>query len=613
MAAEGVNFTGLSSGVDTKSIVDQLMRLERIPITRVELRRNREEARQKALNEISTKISQVRAAADALRDPTFWNGGPKAVGGDDASYGVVASSTTVKSAYAVQVKQLAAADAWRQQATAGTSTLAASYTAPGVLADKTTKLTDLKDASGTSLGVAVGQTITFAATKGEPGSQTPVSVGYTVTATSTLEDLRAAVQTGMAGSTVTIEAGGRLRVQSAIGLDAALSDVSMTTGVAAFDTQFSAATVSSTTASGYGTVRTSGPLRLIVGDEGAAASALSFEVALTAGMTMAEVAARINASNGGVTAAVIDGRLQVTGSATGAASDVRFDPLSSIAQDLGFVAGGVPNPAAHVVTSRDAIVNVNGADVTSASNTATSIIPGATLTLKAVATSASTVTTDPLSVDAAEAEKRAKALVDAYNGAMDMLNIKMSEKSVTAPTNEVDRNKGTLFGSSQLRSVKDALQRAFGDVVTGLDTGRNTASSAGLSTGAIGTGVNKDTLAGRLTFDSATFTALFASDRTALRAIFDRDGATEAEDGIAQRLSDVTKLLTQTGGTLQSAIAGSGTQVSRLQTRITEMTTRLTATESRLKTQFLAMERAISQLNASRNSLAALPQPGFNQ
>ena len=66
-----------------------------------------------------------------------------------------------------------------------------------------------------------------------------------------------------------------------------------------------------------------------------------------------------------------------------------------------------------------------------------------------------------------------------------------------------------------------------------------------------------------------------------------------------------TKVLTQTGGTLQSAIDGSSSQVTRLQTRISDMTLRLTATEKLLKTQFLAMERAISQLNTSRNLFAA--------
>ncbi len=614
MATDGVNFTGLSSGVDTKSIVDQLMRLERIPITRVELRKNREEARQKALNEISTKVSQVRAAADALRDPTFWTGGAKATGGDDASYGVVAGATTAKASYKIQVKQLATADAWQQVATRGTDTFGASYAGAGVFAGKTTLLTDLKDGGGASLGLVAGQTVTLSGQRGEVGSQTPVTVAYTVTATSTLEDLRAAMQTGLPGAEVAIEPGGRLKITSAPGADADLSDLRLGNGQAgAFDAHFASGTVASTAGTGYSTVRTTGPLRIHVGDESAPATRLSFDVPLTAGMTMAQVAAKINEAGGGVTAGVIDGRLRITGTGTGAASDVRFDPSSTIAQDLGFVAGGVHSTAARALTAQDAVVAVDGTDISSPSNTATTIIPGVTLTLKATAGTASTVTSDPTFVDGAEAEKRAKALVDAYNAAMDAINIKMTEKSVTAPTNEVDRNKGTLFGSSQLRAVKDSLQRAFGDVITGLDTGRNTAAAAGLSTGAIGTGVNKDTLAGRLTFDSAAFTAMFASDRAALRAIFDRDGATAAEDGIAQRLSDVAKNLTQTGGTLQSAIEGSSSQVSRLQTRISDMTTRLTGTEKLLKSQFLAMERAIAQLNASRNSLMALPQPGFNR
>ncbi len=144
--ANGINFTGLASGVDTSSIVTQLMALERAPVTRMSNQIDVENARKSALQDISTKLLSLRTAADSLRNIPFWAGAPHGSSGDDSSYTIAASSGAPKASYQVQVKRLATGEVYAHGATAGVRDFGAANAGLNVFAAKTTKLTDLTDA-----------------------------------------------------------------------------------------------------------------------------------------------------------------------------------------------------------------------------------------------------------------------------------------------------------------------------------------------------------------------------------------------------------------------------------------------------------------------------------
>ena len=146
--ATGISFSGLGSGIDTASIVDQLIALERVPITQVQERQDREKARQTALQDIASRIANLRTAAQALTDPTFWNGAPFATSGDENSYTVTASSTSAKAAYQVKVLNLAASDVHVQTSSAGIRQFGATYSASGVFAAGTSLLSGLTTSAG---------------------------------------------------------------------------------------------------------------------------------------------------------------------------------------------------------------------------------------------------------------------------------------------------------------------------------------------------------------------------------------------------------------------------------------------------------------------------------
>src|SRR3712207_3267264 len=69
MAESGFNVTGLASGLDTASIISQLMAMERRPITLMQRRQTSLKKVDEAWGQINTKLSSLRTAIDSLKKP----------------------------------------------------------------------------------------------------------------------------------------------------------------------------------------------------------------------------------------------------------------------------------------------------------------------------------------------------------------------------------------------------------------------------------------------------------------------------------------------------------------------------------------------------------------
>jgi flagellar hook-associated protein 2 len=68
----GLSLSGLASGVDTTSIVDQLMALERQTLTKIGYRKAAVGGQQSALKEVASKLSALKDAALALNAESTW-------------------------------------------------------------------------------------------------------------------------------------------------------------------------------------------------------------------------------------------------------------------------------------------------------------------------------------------------------------------------------------------------------------------------------------------------------------------------------------------------------------------------------------------------------------
>jgi flagellar hook-associated protein 2 len=173
MATPTFNIGGLVSGLDTNSIVSQLMQLERTPLNQVQSRRSSFQARNEAWNQISGRLSGLRDKVRSLDDASDWRAFSKVSTTNEAAVGVAVSGDPAASNLSFTVDRLAAS-----QQVATNSALA----------------------SGTDL-VGTG---TFSLTIG--GTQHDV----TTDASTTLSDLAAsinALDAGVTASVVTVDTG----------------------------------------------------------------------------------------------------------------------------------------------------------------------------------------------------------------------------------------------------------------------------------------------------------------------------------------------------------------------------------------------------------------------
>src|SRR6476661_6542094 len=63
----GIALSGLASGLDTNTMVTQLMALSRQKLTTIEYRQDRASAKKDGLNDVASKLSALKTAADALK------------------------------------------------------------------------------------------------------------------------------------------------------------------------------------------------------------------------------------------------------------------------------------------------------------------------------------------------------------------------------------------------------------------------------------------------------------------------------------------------------------------------------------------------------------------
>src|SRR3954469_14096605 len=68
----GVSLGGMSSGLDTQSIISQLMAVDRAPATRLKLQTSAAQARQSTLTDIATRVRNLLNTAKDLGSVTTW-------------------------------------------------------------------------------------------------------------------------------------------------------------------------------------------------------------------------------------------------------------------------------------------------------------------------------------------------------------------------------------------------------------------------------------------------------------------------------------------------------------------------------------------------------------
>jgi flagellar hook-associated protein 2 len=274
-------------------------------------------------------------------------------------------------------------------------------------------------------------------------------------------------------------------------------------------------------------------------------------------------------------------RLMITSDRTGA--DAAFSVLGST--ELG---------AAVVTPGTDAAITVNGAEVTSATNTFEDLMPGVDVTLKTGAP-AGTVTVT--------VGRDAVALSDKVKGMIDALNAALTDVSTITAAGANGAKPGILAGDSTLRQVRDQLLSSA------------TGGVGGDSLAAVGIEADRY---GKIEFDGEKFAAAYAADPTKVEAMFvDTDpaapAASDTDQGFATALEALAKRFSNsTDGVVTSLVKGRQSSIDGLTDAIDAWDSRLELRRSALEKQYAALEVALGKLQSQGNWLAgqlnSLPQ-----
>ena len=158
-AAPLFNISGLASGLDTNSIIGQLIAIERQPEVRALQQQHVEEARQKALRDVHTRLTNLQTAIAGLPTPT-WGDARRSTRSDAANVGVVRTGGAAAGGYQVQVTQLARAHQvtqWRPATRRrGRRRRSRSRSARGTAVDVDVKAGDTLDTIAAKINAAIG-------------------------------------------------------------------------------------------------------------------------------------------------------------------------------------------------------------------------------------------------------------------------------------------------------------------------------------------------------------------------------------------------------------------------------------------------------------------------
>jgi flagellar hook-associated protein 2 len=130
----GIQMSGLASGLDTASLVAQLMQVERIPRSRVERTQAAVQARQDVLKDIQTRLKALKTATADLQSSALWSPSRTTTSSDAARVGARATGAAfTPGTYDVEVTRLAttAQERWTTQTRPISSDLTFTSTASG--------------------------------------------------------------------------------------------------------------------------------------------------------------------------------------------------------------------------------------------------------------------------------------------------------------------------------------------------------------------------------------------------------------------------------------------------------------------------------------------------
>ncbi len=553
-----LGLSGLASGFDWHSLIDQLSQAERVPEQRLQESQSVLQRRKAAYSNVAAALTALKTRVDALKDAQLFSARLTQVG-DDSILTASAAPTAALGTYTFNFTQLATTSVQRGVSDAGA------------------RLNATNDVSGLVLSNAGLAASVTAGTLTVNGKQ------VTVATSDTLQQVLDKISTATGGAVTGSYDSASDKITLASASEIVLGSATDTSNfLQAFKLNNNGTNTISSSAA-LGVVNQSAKLAAAnfataVSDGGSGAGqfkingvAISFNATTD---TVYDVLARINSSAANVTVSYdpLNDRFQLTNKSTGdvgmALEDVTGNFLAATQLSTGTLSRG-----------KNLLYTINGgSQLVSQSNIVTS--DSSNLTGLSVTALKEASTTVQVSSDTAKIKSAITDFLAEYNKSQSLID------SLTASTTDAKGKvtAGILAGESEPNELASKL-RSLADTAAS-DLSGTVKSLAALGIDSNGT---DNTLALK---DSTKLDSALASHLNEVQDLF-----TNATNGLAVQLSSYLDRTVGDQGSLVTKQDNLTTQIATIDTQISDQEKLVQANADRLTTEFLAMEQAQATAN----------------
>lgn len=345
------------------------------------------------------------------------------------------------------------------------------------------------------------------------------------------------------------------------------------------------------------------------------AGSKSFDIDVTAGMTLEQLRLKINDSgdNFGVNANIVNAggsvgtKLVLSSNQTGDGNDLVVSNNNAELDAISTQPTGASAGLTTVQSAQNAMVEIDGIVATSASNTFTDVVQDISLTVLQKTPDGNNAKLD-IDVDKDAAKTNIKNFIDSYNQLVEQVTSLTKSRTLGADGKSVIADAGALKGDPLPRSIMSQLRGILGNSIGGSDEGMNSLYSLGIT-------LNKD---GKLEISSSTeFSENSGQKRfdKALNENFDSVSKMFGnEGGLIHNIDSFIKEFNKSGGIIANKESSINSQIAK-NTKDTEAASRYIAEyEDTLRKRYQALDSLLAQLqNTSSYVSSQLANlPGFN-
>ncbi|OGA85221.1 MAG: hypothetical protein A2711_09185 [Burkholderiales bacterium RIFCSPHIGHO2_01_FULL_63_240] len=358
---------------------------------------------------------------------------------------------------------------------------------------------------------------------------------------------------------------------------------------------------SKTTAVGEGTLRIQ--LGTYVTDNSVAPPAVTFNAKAAASAvdiaigpgdnTLEKIRDRINSSNAGITASIVNdasGSRLVMRGANGETNAFKVSVtengavpgLSALAYDG--TTGGTSSMT-RTQAAQNAKATINGLAVSSESNTLSDVVDGVTLTLKQATATPANIT---VAQDTASISKGVSDFISAYNNVVSTIRVQTLY-------DEASKTAGPLQGDSTARGLLSQMRN--------LITSDSTATASFSRLFDMGIVTNTD---GTLKMTSSKFNDAMGTKLADMQKYFaNSDDVVASKNGMGQRIKNLASQILDTNGAIANSTDGLKATIKRNTTKIDSINDRAGLYEARLRQQYTALDASYSKLSGLQSYVSA--------